>query len=108
MFRVLFLVLLTSTLYAGLPEKVAFNEHIRPILSDKCFACHGLDAKKRKGDLRLDTAEGAVRPDEDGIVAIKPGDLAGSELWTRINSTDKEEMMPLKEAHKTLNADEKA
>jgi hypothetical protein len=83
-----------------------FNRDVRPILSDKCFACHGFDAKKRKGDRRLDTPEGAMA-EKDGVQAIKPGDLAASEAWLRIVSDDPEEVMPPPKSHKTLTAAEK-
>jgi hypothetical protein len=84
------------------PDRISFNQHIRPILSDKCFSCHGFDAKKRKADLRLDTPEGAFA-ETDGVRAIVPGDLAKSELWSRINNKDEDEMMPPPESHKTLS-----
>jgi hypothetical protein len=87
--------------------KLRFNQDIRPVLSDKCFACHGFDAKKRKADLRLDTPEGAYAVN-DGVRAIKPGDPAKSEFWKRINSTDEDEVMPPPESHKKLSAAEKA
>jgi hypothetical protein len=88
-------------------EKLVFNRDIRPILSDNCFACHGFDAKKRKADLRLDTVEGAYAVN-DGVQAIKPGDLAGSEVWVRINSADEDEVMPPPDSHKKLTAGQKA
>src|SRR5437016_495156 len=81
--------------------KLRFNQDIRPIFSDKCFACHGTDAKKRKADRRLDTPEGAYAVN-DGVQAIAPGDLAKSEFWKRINSTDEDEVMPPPEPHKKL------
>ena len=84
--------------------KLDFNRDIRPILSDKCFSCHGLDAKRRKGDLRLDTAEGAFKKDKDGVVAVKPGDVAGSELVKRILTTDADDLMPPPDSHKKLTA----
>ncbi|MEQ1862274.1 MAG: PSD1 and planctomycete cytochrome C domain-containing protein [Chthoniobacteraceae bacterium] len=85
----------------------SFNRDIRPIFSDKCFACHGFDEKHRKADRRLDTAEGAMA-NLDGTRAIVPGDLAKSEAWLRIVSTDKDEIMPPPESHKTLTDAEKA
>ena len=87
--------------------ELSFNRDIRPILSSKCFACHGFDAKKRQAELRLDTPEGATA-EHDGVRAIVPGDLAKSELWRRITSTDEDEMMPPPASKKTLTAAEKA
>ncbi len=87
--------------------KLRFNQDIRPILSDKCFACHGTDAKKRKEDRRMDTPEGAYAVN-DGVQAIAPGDLAKSEAWQRILSKDEDEVMPPPESHKKLSDAEKA
>ena len=86
---------------------LAFNRDIRPILADKCFACHGFDAKQRKAGLRLDTAEGGLAATDSGAVAIKPGDLDRSELWRRINSDDPGERMPPPKSHKSLTAKDK-
>ncbi|MDZ4289821.1 MAG: PSD1 and planctomycete cytochrome C domain-containing protein [Prosthecobacter sp.] len=83
--------------------KLDFNRDIRPILSDNCFACHGLDAKKRKADLRLDTPAGALAVN-DGVPAVKPGDVAASALIQRIISTDPDEVMPPPESHKKITA----
>jgi hypothetical protein len=87
--------------------RLSFNEHIRPILSDKCFFCHGFDAKHREADRRLDLPEGAYAV-LDGVQAIKPGDLAGSDAWVRITSSDKDEVMPPPKSHKPLTENEKA
>ena len=80
-------------------EKVTFNEHIRPILSDNCFACHGKDASHREARLRLDNADGATAARE-GLPAITPGQLEKSELWWRITTADPEEQMPPADSHK--------
>ncbi len=63
-------------------EKITFNEHIRPILADNCFGCHGTDASHRKAKLRLDTLEGATA-EKNGFRAITPGDISKSEAWQR-------------------------
>lgn len=96
-----------QSLRAAEPELISFNKQVRPILSDKCFACHGFDAKKRQAELRLDTPEGAQEV-HSGKAAIVVKDLAASELWRRINSTDEAETMPPAESHKSLSAEEKA
>ncbi len=88
-------------------ERISYNRDIRPILSDKCFACHGFDAKHRKAELRLDTAEGAHGKGESGVVVITPGNLQGSELWHRILEKDEQEIMPPPETHKSLSEVEK-
>ena len=81
--------------------KLEFNRDIRPILSDNCFACHGFDVKKRKADLRLDTAEGAYAV-VDGVQAVKPGDPAASTILQRMLTQDPDELMPPPESHKKL------
>lgn len=81
------------------PAVVDFNRDVRPIISSKCFHCHGPDEESRKAKLRLDSRDEAVK-EVKGVFAIKPGDLAASELVARITSTDGEEVMPPpKEGH---------
>jgi hypothetical protein len=84
-----------------LPETVSYNFHIRPILSDKCFKCHGPDGNKREAGLRLDIAENAFAPltETKGAFAIVPGKPEESELYKRIVSTDSSYMMPVPESH---------
>ena len=78
------------------PKIVDYNFDVRPILSDKCFNCHGPDAKKRFADLRLDTEEGAYAALKDNANrhAIVPGKLKQSDVYARISSEDPESVMP--------------
>ncbi|HIL25035.1 MAG TPA: DUF1553 domain-containing protein, partial [Verrucomicrobia bacterium] len=85
---------------------VEFNRDVRAILSKNCFACHGQDAKKRKGKLRMDTSEGAFAS-KKGVAAIVAGNVSESELWARINSEDPDEVMPPPESKKSLTDEEK-
>ena len=79
---------------------VSYNFDIRPILSDKCYACHGPDAKKREAGLRLDVAENAYAKLKDGKgVAIFPGKPEQSEVYKRITSVDPSYQMPTPESH---------
>ena len=83
-------------------NEISFNRDIRPILSNKCFACHGPDENDRKSKLRLDRSDGpdgAYRT-SDGITALKPGSLEESELWHRVITDDVDEIMPPPEAKK--------
>lgn len=98
------LLLLTALPAAAAP--VSFNREVRPILSDKCYYCHGTDPHHRKGDRRLDTPEGAFA-DIDGIKAIVPGKPEESDAIIRILSDDKDELMPPPSSHKTLTVAEK-
>lgn len=77
-------------------EPINFNRDIRPLLSDRCFHCHGPDAKKREAALRLDTREGALAPlDDDGeMFTVVPGDPDKSELFYRIITDDEIDVMP--------------
>jgi hypothetical protein len=87
------------TAVSAAEEKISFNQHIRPILSENCFSCHGTDAAHRKGKRRLDLPEGAYA-EQNSISAFVPGKLDESDAWLRILSTDEDEMMPPKDSHK--------
>ncbi|MEM7395483.1 MAG: DUF1549 domain-containing protein, partial [Verrucomicrobiota bacterium] len=96
------LVCLFLTGMGSVRAEVHFNRDIRPILSDRCFQCHGPDEKHRKAHLRLDLAdgeEGAFRT-RKGSTAIKPGSLEESTLWDRITTDDPDDVMPPPDAHK--------
>ena len=81
---------------APIPDQVSYNFHIRPILSDNCFACHGPDANKREAGLRLDTEAGAYAAlkENPGQHAIVPGNSNKSQVVKRIFSEDVSEKMP--------------
>ncbi|MEY4004009.1 MAG: hypothetical protein RLZZ221_105 [Verrucomicrobiota bacterium] len=96
-------VLAPASVAGEMPEKIEFNRDVRPILSDKCFLCHGPDAGTRKGKLRLD-----VREDALARGAFVPGKPAESELLLRIASKESDEVMPPPETHKTIAPRERA
>jgi hypothetical protein len=79
-----------------LPDKISYNFHVRPILSDKCFTCHGPDANKREAGLRLDIADSAYKhlKDNPAAFALVPGKPEESHVFLRISSSDSSEMMP--------------
>ena len=85
--------------------EVDFGRDIRPILSAKCFACHGPDSKDRDADYRLDTKEGAFA-DLGGYAGIVPGSPGESELIHRITEEDKDELMPPPKHKNPLTAQE--
>jgi len=85
---------LRSAADGGPPD---FNRHVRPILADNCLHCHGVDAAKRQGNLRLD--------DEASVLArgtVVPGNAAASPLIARIESTDPRRVMPPPDSHRSL------
>ncbi|HSI76388.1 MAG TPA: DUF1549 domain-containing protein, partial [Lunatimonas sp.] len=89
----------------NLPDQVSYNLHIRPILSDNCFACHGPDANKREAGLRLDIEKEAFKTLQDNPQAhtIVPGNIKRSEVYTRIVSNDPSEQMPPPESNLALS-----
>jgi uncharacterized protein DUF1553/uncharacterized protein DUF1549/concanavalin A-like lectin/glucanase superfamily protein/cytochrome c len=98
-----------SSLNANLPETVDFNYHIRPILSDRCFACHGPDKNALKADLRLDLEESALKKKlKSGGHAFASGNIGRSEAFFRITSTDEEQKMPPPESGLKLSEREVA
>lgn len=82
-------------------EALRFHRDVRPILSDKCFACHGPDEAERQADLRLDQEADAQR-DRGGYAAIVPGDPESSELLKRIIAEDESLRMPPADSGKQL------
>src|SRR5947209_4243406 len=86
-------------------DKLEFNRDVRPILSDTCFKCHGFDKKARKADLRLDVADEAFKPRDNGT-PIVPGHPEKSEAYQRLVSDDPDEKMPPPKTHLALPAEQ--
>lgn len=95
-------IALSCTSLATAADKLQFNRDIRPILADKCFYCHGQDANKRQGDLRLDDRAAAIK-----AKAFVPGNLKSSTLIERIHSTDTDILMPPPDSNRKLSAEQK-
>ena len=92
-----------------IPDVVDFNFHIRPILSDRCFKCHGPDANQRKSNLRLDTEDGlyqALKENPDAHVIVN-GNSSESELYLRLVSQDTAQVMPPPYSNLTVTDHEK-
>lgn len=89
---------LISTVASSAQDKVSYNDHIRPILSENCFHCHGPDANKRKAELRLDTAEGAA-----DSLHFEGNNVTQAELVARIFSDDPDEVMPPPDSNRSLS-----
>ena len=107
--RVIFSILFCAAIAAadnGDLGEVDFARDVRPILSDKCFACHGPDQATRKSELRLDTPGGALKGGRSGFPALVPGDREESELWALISTEFDEERMPPLDGGKELSDDE--
>jgi len=79
--------------FAQADGTLGYNQHVRPILANSCFPCHGPDANAREAKLRLDIRSDAIA-DRDGAPAIVPGDIEASELITRITHADSDKRMP--------------
>ena len=89
-------------------ERVSYNFDIRPILSDKCFVCHGPDGNKRQAGLRLDLEASAYAAlkENPGAHAIVPGFPDSSQMYLRISSDDSSLMMPPPESNLALSKQE--
>jgi hypothetical protein len=93
---------------AELPERVDFNFHIKPILSDRCFNCHGPDVENRQGGFRLDLRESAMGEADSGMVPIVPGDAEASEILARLTAEDPSMRMPPEESKLSVSEEETA
>ena len=83
-------------------DEVSFTRDIRPLLSDKCFHCHGNDENALEAGLRLDIRESAIE-----LGAIVPGEPDESTAYQKIVSDDEDERMPPLHSHKSLSKNEK-
>ncbi len=93
--------------YQDLPEKVDFNFHIKPILADRCYKCHGPDDNTRQSDFRLDIEEKAfAKLKESGDHAFIKGNIGKSVAWKRITSEDPDYHMPPLESNLNLSGRE--
>jgi hypothetical protein len=99
---------LVSEGQAANAAEISFNRDIRPILAENCFSCHGPDPGGRKAGLRLDTEAGLFEKRKDDPAPVVRGNAAESELYKRLLSKDKDEVMPPPESHKELKPEEVA
>lgn len=102
---ILLSILLCSSIVVA-EEKIRFNKDVRPILSEKCYFCHGPDAAEIKGKLQLHTLAHATSDRDGDGAAIVPGNLKKSLLWARITTEDEEKIMPPPERHAKLTEKE--
>src|SRR3982751_4190449 len=96
---VLIAVVSLAALLNAVAATVDYGRDILPILSDKCYHCHGPDEKGRKAKLRLDTKEGAFRTKKPVIIAGKSSE---SELVSRITTTNLDDKMPPPDLNRSL------
>jgi hypothetical protein len=89
----------------ALAEPLVYDRDIRPILSEKCFLCHGQDSKKRMAGLRLDSFEGATA-DRGGHAALVPGKPESSAIYRRITSQQPARRMPPVSSNRTLTPEQ--
>ena len=86
-----------------LPDNINYNFHVKPILSDKCFVCHGPDAKNRKANLRLDFNEKFLKETDSQFQTL---DDVKTEIPNRLLSQDPDTRMPPPESHLNLSDQE--
>jgi len=88
----------------SIPDQVSYNLHVRSILSDNCFACHGPDANKREAGLRLDNEEDAYKAltETQHAHGIVPGNPKSSEVYLRMITLDENDRMPPIESNLSL------
>ena len=95
-----FILARTSPVFGA---RVDFQREVQPILSEHCAQCHGADAKARKGKLRLDTPEGALKGGSSGDPAVVPGQPEKSPLIQRVSAHDEDTVMPPPSQKKPLS-----
>lgn len=105
--QLLAFILLALSAKAAAAGRVDYNSQVRPLLSDRCYTCHGPDDKARKKKLRLDTREGMFKELADGRAVVRAGDTNRSELVRRILTADDDDVMPPADSKLKLSAVER-
>ena len=104
--RGIFLIFVSLPLASAAGE-LSFSRDVKPILSNKCYFCHGPDSEKREAGLRLDSFEGATAPIEDSPGrAVVPGDPESSLMIQRMRSGDPDVVMPPPKSHLKMTPEE--
>ena len=98
---------LAYCLNSALSQPVDFESQIKPLLSDRCFTCHGPDENSRKADLHLYSREGAMTKLDENLAIIMPGKPEASLLYKRLITDDQDELMPPPESNLSLSTKEK-